>query len=144
MEGLGQAYKYKEKDLHNKEITGFFASSEDTAPEINEFFFQWNAYRGKNKTRDRGVTMDTPLLKSYGKFINNGMNAIEAKFLPESRYSAKISIEACDDKFVRIFIYENIETLIIESPKITQAVKEIFELVWKGLDGKYEKPTTCT
>lgn len=142
MEGLRQAYKYKEKELHNKEITGFFASNEDATPEINEFFFQWNEYKEKNNTRVRGITVDTPLLKSYGKFINKGMNTIEAKFLPESLYSAKISIEACDDKFVRIFIYESVETLIIESPKVTRAVKEIFELVWKSLEGKYDHPST--
>lgn len=140
MEGLKQAYKHKEKELYNKEIVGFFASNEDATEEVNNFFLEWNEYKEKHNTRVRGVTVDTPLLKSFGKFINKGMHTITAKFLPESMYSAKISIEVCDNKFVRIFMYESVETLIIESPKVASAVKEIFELVWKSLEGKYDKP----
>lgn len=140
MEGMRQAYKYKEKELYNKEIVGFFASNEDAALEVNNFFLEWNEYKEKHNTKVRGITVDTPLLRSFGKFIGEGKNII--KFLPESLYSAKISIEACDDKFVRIFMYESVETLIIESPKVTRAVKEIFELVWKSLEGKYDQPST--
>lgn len=142
MEGLRQAYKYKEKELHNKEIVGFFASNEDATPEVNDFFLEWNEYKEKHNTRVRGVTVDTPLLKSFGKFINKGMHTITAKFLPENMYNAKISIEVCDNRFVRIFMYESVETLIIESPKVASAVREIFELVWKSLEGKYDKPST--
>jgi hypothetical protein len=140
LDGLRQAYKYREKELHNKDITGFFASNEDATPEVNEFFLKWNEYKEKNNTRVRGITVDSPLLKSFDKFINRDMHTITAKFLPESMYSAKVSIEACDDKFVRIFLYESVETLIVESPKFTKAIKEIFELVWKSLEGKYDKP----
>ncbi len=140
LDGLKQAYKYREKELHDKEITGFFASNEDATPEVNEFFLKWNEYKEKNNTRVKGITVDTPLLKSFDKFINKDMHTITAKFLPESMYSAKVSIEACDDKFVRIFLYESVETLIVESPKFTKAIKEIFELVWKSLEGKYDKP----
>lgn len=140
MEGLKQAYQYREKELHNKEIVGFFASNDDATPEVNDFFLKWNEYKEKHNTRVRGVTVDTPLLKSFGKFINKGMHTITAKFLPENMYSAKISIEACDDQFVRIFLYESVETLIVESPKFNQAIREIFEIVWKSLEGKYDKP----
>lgn len=140
LEGLKQAYGYKEKELHNKEIVGFFASNEDSTPEVEEFFMEWNEYKEKHNTKVRGVTVDTPLLKSFGKFIGKGTNTITAKFLPKSMYSAKISIEACDDQFVRIFLYESVESLIVESPKFTKAIKEIFELVWKSLEGKYDEP----
>lgn len=140
IDGLRQAYKYKEKELHGKDIVGFFASNEDASPEVNEFFFEWNEYKEKYNTRVRGVTVDTPLLKSFDKYINKNMHTITAKFLPESMYSAKISIEACDNQFVRIFLFESIETLIIESPKFAQAISEIFEIVWKSLEGKYDKP----
>lgn len=142
LEGLRQAYQYREKDLHNKEIVGFFASNEDATPEVNNFFLQWNEYKEKNNTKVKGITVDTPLLKSFDKFINKDSRTITAKFLPESLYSSKISIEACDDRFVRIFLYESVETLIVESPKFTLAIKEIFELVWKSLEGKYDSPAT--
>ncbi|MFZ2154455.1 MAG: helix-turn-helix domain-containing protein [Candidatus Moraniibacteriota bacterium] len=139
-EGLKQAYQYREKELYNKEITGFFASNADATPEVNDFFLKWNDHREKHHIKARGVTVDTPLLKSFNRFINSDTGAVTAKFLPESLYSSKISIEACDDQFVRIFIYESVETLIVQSPKFTKAIKEIFELVWKSLEGKYDKP----
>jgi hypothetical protein len=63
-----------------------------------------------------------------------------AKFLPPEMYSAKTSIESCDDQFVRIVLMESVQTLVIESPKLAKALREVFEIVWKGLEGKYDVP----
>lgn len=143
MEGLRQAYKYKEKELYGKEIVGFLASNEDASPEVHKYFMEWNENKKKHGTRVRGITVDSPDLKPYGQFIQEGENsANNLKFLPKKMYNAKVSVESCDNQFVRIFLFESIETLIIESPKFTVAVKEIFELVWKSLEGKYDKPST--
>ncbi len=142
MEGLRQAYQYREKELHDKEIVGFFASNEDASPEVHEYFMEWNEYKEKHGTRVRGLTVDSPDLMPYGKFINEGMKSISVKFLPKNLYDSKVSIESCDGKFVRIFLFESVETLIIESPKFATAVKEIFELTWKALPYEQNKPTT--
>lgn len=142
IEGLKQAYQYKQKELFNKEIVGFFASNEDSSPAVNDFFLDWSAYREKHDIAVRGLTVDTPDLKPFSKFLEGATNMLDVKFLPQKLYNSKISIEACDEKFVRIFLFESVETLIVESPKFAIAIKEIFELLWTLLGDKYQKPSS--
>jgi predicted transcriptional regulator len=142
VEGLRQAYRYKQKELHGKEIVGFFTSNEDASPAVMQVFLEWNEYKESHHTHVRGITVDTPHLKPFAKFIGEEMNSIQAKFLPPEIYSAKVSIESCDNQFVRICLIESIETLIIESPKFALAIKEILEITWKNLEGQYDQPTT--
>jgi len=142
VEGLRQAYRYKQKELHGKEIVGFFTSNEDASPAVTQVFLEWNEYKESHNTSVRGITVDTPQLKPFAKFIDGEINSIKAKFLPPEIYSAKVSIESCNNQFVRICLIESVETLIIESPKFALAIKEILELIWKNLEGKYDKPTT--
>ena len=69
------------------------------------------------------------------------MDDIIIRFLPDDLYDSKVSIESCDDQFVKITLFESVQTLIIESPKLAKALHEVFELTWKGLGEKYDKPT---
>lgn len=141
VEGLRQAYEYKKKDLHDKEIVGFFASAEDASPGVMQVFLEWNEYKEKHGPKVRGLTVDTPSNQPFAKFLEPIKGSIEAKFMPPDLYSAKCSIESCDNRFVRICLIESAQTLIIESPKFAEAVKETFELLWKALEGKYDAPT---
>lgn len=142
VDGLRQAYQYRQKELHGKTIVGFFASAEDASPEENQVFYEWNEYRERYGVNTRGLTVDSPTLASYAKWISSPEARFAAKFLPESLYSAKVSIESCDDQFVRIVLMESVQTLVVESPKLATALREVFEIAWKGLAGKYDKPTT--
>ncbi len=141
IEGLRQAYDYKKKELHEKNIVGFFANPEDASSEVNEVFYEWNEYKERHHTHVMGLTVDTPTLKPYAKWLLPETTEITGKFLPENMYSAKVSIESCDDQFVRIALIESVQSLIIESPKLAKALREVFEITWKGLEGKYDKPT---
>jgi len=141
VEGLRQAYDYKKKELHNKEIVGFFASSEDASPEVSKVFLDWNEYKEKYGPNVRGLTVDNSTLTSYANFFKPGHGRIDAKFMPPDLYSARVSIESCDNLFVRICLIGSVQTLIIESPEFAKALKETFELLWKSLEGKYDKPT---
>ncbi len=140
VEGLKQAYGYKEKELQGKNIVGFFASAEDISPEVNQVFFDWNEYIERHKTRVRGLTVDSLTLKPYTKWLLPKDSQITMKYLPQEMYSAKTSIESCDDQFVRICLMESVQTLIIESPKLAKALREVFEITWRELKGKYDEP----
>lgn len=142
MDGLHQAYQYRQKDLHGKEIVGFFASNDDSPKAVTDYFLEWNQYRQKRGTRVRGITVDVPDLKNFSKFLEEGLDVTSLKFLPRNVYNSKISIESCDQQFVRILLFESVETLIIESPKLAVAIKEIFEIVWKTMEGKFDEPIT--
>lgn len=139
-DGMRQAYDYKKRELHGKEIVGFFASPEDASPEVTKVFLEWNEYKEKYGPKVRGLTVDNSNLKDYAKYLEPDKGSIEAKFLPPELYSAKVSIESCDKKFVRICLIESAQTLIIESPKFAVALGETFELLWRALEGKYDRP----
>lgn len=139
-EGVRQAYEYKKRELHGKEIVGFFASPEDASPEVTKVFLEWNEYKEKYGPKVRGLTVDTPILGSYSDFLTPGKGSITAKFMPPDLYSAKASIETCDGQFVRICLIESAQALIIESPKFAEALQQVFELLWKALEGKYDRP----
>lgn len=132
--GLRQAYQYKQKELHNKEIVGFFASPDDATPEVLKVFHEWNEYKERHNTKVRGLSPQNVLaLKQFEKFFNQETTAIDAKFLPPNMYNAKVSIESCDSQFVRICLVESAQTLIIESPKFAFALKQVFEMLWKSI-----------
>jgi hypothetical protein len=142
LDGLRQAHEYRQKELHGKETVSFFAANDDATSDVTQYLLHFNEYREKHNMYVRGVTVDNPNLKPYSKFIAEGIGTMTTKFLPQKMYNSKISIESCDNQFVRIFLFESVETLIIESPKFATAIKEIFELVWKSMAGKYDKPET--
>jgi len=142
VEGLKQAYEYREKDLHGKNIVGFFASAEDISLEVNQVFFNWNEYIERHKTHVRGLTVDSATLKPYVKWLLPKDSQVTMKYLPQEIYSANTSIESCNDQFVRICLMESVQMLIIESPKLAKALREVFEITWKELKGKYDEPKT--
>jgi DNA-binding MarR family transcriptional regulator len=139
-EGIRQAYDYKKRELHNKEIVGFFASGEDIAPQVNKVLLDWNEYREKHGTKARGLTVDHATLAPYARFLDPLKGRFQAKFMPPELYSARVSIESCDKQFVRICLMESVQVLVIESPKFAVAIAEVFELLWKSLEGKYDQP----
>lgn len=140
-EGLRQAYRYKQESLHGKEIVGFYSKADENTPkDVLEVFFEWNAYKEKHKTCVRSLSVDDPFLKDFTQFLQPGTTTIRSKYLPPELYNAKASIESCGD-FVRICLTDSAQALIIESPKFADALRQIFELVWQSLKGKYDTPT---
>ena len=142
VEGLRQAYQYRQKELQNKEITGFFSSNEDSSTQVTEFFQNWHIYREKHNIKIRGLTVDAPDLKPFAKIIKDRSSALDLKFLPRNVYNSRISIESCDNKFVRLFLFDSVEILIIESAKFAEAINEIFELLWKTIPDRQELPSS--
>lgn len=139
--GLQQAYQHRRKELQNKQVVGFFASAEDASDELNQVFYEYNAYRERHNIQTKGLTVDTANLESYTQWLKSDTSHNVFKFLPADLYDSKVSIESCDDQFVRITLFESVQTIIIESPKLAKALREVFELTWKGIGDKYDKPT---
>ncbi len=138
--GMKQAYNYRLKEFHNKEIVGFFARFQDVGQELDkEVFIPWNEYKEKNNMRVRGFTVDDPNLQTYARFLGGEAKTITAKYLPESIYSADSSLEIFDWG-VRIAIMESKQAIIIESNKLASSLKQVFELLWQKTKGEYDKP----
>jgi DNA-binding MarR family transcriptional regulator len=139
VEGLKQAYEYKIKDFMGKEIVGFFARANALDHDLNEkVFFPWNEAKVANNISVRGFTVDDPKLSPYKKFFGTERGRINAKFLPESLYSADCSVEIFDWA-VRIVIMRSKQAVIIESSDLAHAMQQIFELLWTKTGGEFEK-----
>ncbi len=143
IDGFRQGYFYRENELHEKKIAGFFASPEDASSEVLKVVLDINEYNMRHKISVRGLTVDKPNLKTFEKYIGSETSIIKAKYLPPELYSAKVSIESCDDKFVRICLLENTQILIIESPKFAEAIRESVDLILNSLEGKYDTPESA-
>lgn len=140
LSGMKQAYDYRLKEFHNKEIVGFFARATELDEELNkEVFFPWNEYKLKNNIKVRGFTPDNETLQPYEKYFKNKINPLVLKYLPDEIYTADCSLEAFDFG-VRIVIMQSKQAMIIESEKFANVMKQIFELLWDKTKGEYDKP----
>jgi len=143
VEGIKQAYDYRLKEFHNKEIVGFFAKATEVDSELSEkVFFPWNEYKKDHNIDIRAFTPDDTSLQEYNRFFTSksGEGKIFARFLPNNLYTADTSFEMFDWG-VRVVIMESKQALIIESEKLAHAMKEVFELLWTRTEGEYDKPS---
>ena len=142
VDGMKQAYDYRLKEFHGKEIVGFFARTNDISPELSEkVFYPWNEYKQKHGINVRGFTPDDAGLQSYDKFLSaDGKGGkILARFLPESMYGADCSLEIFEWG-VRIVIMSSKQALIIESEKFARTMTDVFELLWDKTKGEFRNP----
>lgn len=143
VEGIRQGYWHRQKELHNKEVVGFFASAEDISPALMQVFLEWSEHRKRHNIMLRGLTVDHPSIQPFEKFWGEE-GKIVTKFMPPELYSAQVSIESCGGQLVKICIMESAQMLVIESPKFAKALAETFELLWTSLECKYDAPTQIT
>jgi DNA-binding MarR family transcriptional regulator len=140
VQGIKQAYEYKIKDFYGKEIVGFFARADAVDQVLHtEVFLPWNEQKAKNGISVRGFTVDDPKLEEYKQFFGKQKGTINAKFLPESLYSADCSFEAFEWG-VRIVIMHSKQALILESGEFALAMKQIFELLWQKTKDEFKEP----
>ncbi len=140
LEGMKQAYAYRLKEFHDKEIVGFFARFQDIGEELDkEVFLPWNEYKEKHNMKVRGFTPDDKSLQHYSRFLSGEAKTITAKYLPTSLYNSDSSIEVFDWG-IRIVIMESKQAIIIESDKLARTLKQVFELLWQKTKGEYDEP----
>lgn len=140
-EGIKQAYDYRLKEFHNKEIVGFFARLDEVSDDLTEkVFLPWNKYKKEHCINVRGFTADDKKLQTYSDFFTSSDDEgkILARFLPESLYTADTSLEIFDWG-VRIVIMDSKQALVMESEKFARTMKEIFELLWSKTEGEFDK-----
>jgi len=142
LEGIKQAYDYRLKEFHHKEIIGFFARATEIDAELTEkVFVPWNEYKKEHQIKVRGFTPDDESLQVYSRFLSGTLDdgKMHARFLPSSLYSADSSLEIFDWG-VRIVIMDSKQAMILESEKFARAMKEIFEMLWVRTEGAFDTP----
>lgn len=131
LQGLKDALFYRVNDMKEKTITGFFSKDPGLSKSVLDIFTKFNKALIERNTIVNGITPEGPdqrkYQKEYPEFYKN------LSFAPQEDYSAEISIEATDD-FIRIIDGVEMKAVIIESKRVADAVKQIFNIVKRGYD----------
>ena len=75
-------------------------------------------------------------LKDFEKYIQN--ETFTPKFIPKDTYSSNASFEFFPN-FVKIIFFDTSVAVIIESPTVAKAMRQIFEMLWSRLGTEYDK-----
>ncbi|MHB8652193.1 MAG: TrmB family transcriptional regulator [Minisyncoccota bacterium] len=134
--GLKQALMYGLRELHGGEIVGFYANPDFTTKESHEASLEFNDYRVAHNITIRGLLTDTGTLKDFEKYIQN--ETFTSKFVPKETYSSNASFEFFPN-FVKIIFFDTSVAVIIESPTVAKAMRQIFEMLWSRLGTEYDK-----
>ena len=130
LSGIKEAIYYKSKEMSGEEIVGFYATTEDASSELMELFNPW-----PKDMREAGINFKviTPEHETTKRYTDpNNQYGHKVKTIPYSLYSSKSSLEA-GDTFVRIVLFKEQQSVIIESPELADSVKQIFNMVWSKL-----------
>lgn len=120
-EGLKEALGYKIKDLKDSVIDGFWAKNSGLPVTTFDIFEQWGKKLEKNLVSIEGVTPEHESTKIYAEKNKKLILA------PLNDYSSDISIEATKN-FIRIVDPHELKAIIIENPRVVEALKQIFAL----------------
>lgn len=142
--GVEQALMYRIKEYHGGEILAFLSDPEFADASLLPATLAFNEYRDRHGIKVRGFATDSKELREMGfeKFFNlkdPKHASIDAKILPKDLYSSNASFEFYPD-FVKIIFFATAQSVIIESPIVARAMRQIFELLWSRIgEGEFEK-----
>ncbi len=118
--------------MAGKEYLGFYAKIDTHTPqEFIEFSYRWSQALFDNGTTMRGLAPDDVSLKRYR--AEDHQLGRRFKKIPVEEYSSTSSIDV-GDTFVRIFMNNQLQAVIIENPDLAKTMREIFEMLWKRLN----------
>lgn len=135
-EGMKQALMYKIKELHNTEIVGFYADPDFAANENYVPAYEFNDYRMAHNIAVRGLVTETKTLLGFEKYLQD--KTFVPKFISKDMYSSNASFEFYPN-FVKILFWDTSIGVIIESPTVAKAMRQIFEMLWSRLGDEYDK-----
>jgi HTH-type transcriptional regulator, sugar sensing transcriptional regulator len=137
MSGVKEAYDKLLKEAVGKEYVGFYAHTKDAPRELLEYFDEYNEKHRRLKLKRRGITVDHPEIRK--KYLTpefqKKYNA-KLKVLPIEMYNSNISIEAFRNSTF-IFSHRYLQGIILENPDVANVIRQIFEIVWKQGEKRY-------
>lgn len=125
-----RAFLNQTKIMAGKEIVGFYAHAGDASKETLVFIGEYNDELKHRKIRTRGIVPDHPNLKYYRD--TDAEYGRTMKIVPFDEYSAPISLDIAE-KHVMFVEFKNLQATLIESERIANTMRQIFEMLWKQL-----------
>ena len=144
VEGIRQALFHRVKETHDTEILGFYADASFASLSLLPVTLEYNEYRVAHNIKARGIVTDTKELREMGfdKFFNlkdQASSAFNAKIVSKDIYSSNASFEFYEN-FIKIIFFDTAISVIIESPTVARAMRQIFEMLWTRIpEGEFNK-----
>ncbi len=132
-EGEGEVKEslfYRIEELKGTEDVGFFAKAEEISPFLIKSSHQWREESKHRNIKVKGIAPFHPTLEEFRKTDKNLDQVF--KSIPISLYSSNCSIDATD-LFVRIVLFNENQSVIIENKEIVKTIKQIFNICWESI-----------
>ncbi|MEN9558604.1 MAG: hypothetical protein RL141_973 [Candidatus Parcubacteria bacterium] len=135
--GVQEMYQRLFNDKTAKDGIAFYAHGRDTSSEIMNYWIEVNKEFMKRGIKRRAVTTDDPSIKDYLESKITPPEFMRLKALSPTIYDSNISIEVFGSH-THILSHKYLQGIVINNPDIADALKQIFEIVWKGAPGKVQ------
>jgi HTH-type transcriptional regulator, sugar sensing transcriptional regulator len=114
----------------------------ETLVTFNEKFFDWDGYfkahfmpkRKENKIWARILFRDTPEMRAVGQQVEEYLSRV--KFVPSEKFKIGIEMVLYGSDKVGMVSYDEEIAIIIESKKIYDTQKSLFEVIWESVGEK--------
>jgi sugar-specific transcriptional regulator TrmB len=128
-QGIKEVYKDTLK-YPDQEICAWFS---EAFLNFDEAFFykHYIPHRINKKISVRAIFPDSAEMKKFASLDEKHLR--RSKMVPKEKFSMPVEISLYGKRKIGIMAYEEQIGLIIDSPKIHEALKNIFELMWSGL-----------
>jgi sugar-specific transcriptional regulator TrmB len=123
--GIKEAMHYRIDDLKDSIDEGFWAKHVGMSSKIVEIQDNWIEASQKNNISFGGVTPDHPSTREYAEKYKSLFK--DFLFAPIQDYSSDISIDVTKE-FVRIVDGHELKAIIIENPRVVEALRQILKL----------------
>ena len=133
VEGMRQAYEYRQSELANMEFVGFYGSAIELDAALEKIVYDWNQENVRFGITSRTIVPADPSLREFRKLDRRHLRSV--KKIPIREYSSALSIEVTSF-FVRISLYEGKQSIILDHQSVALTFRQIFEMLWKLLPQK--------
>ena len=131
--GIKDSLNYKIDAMKNKDFLGFYSDLQNPDMKLLDLMISWSDQCVKNKIGAKVIAPDSPSSRTWIKETKNKYSK-GLKLVNKKLWSSAVSMEVGDD-FIRIIDTKDLQATIVDNRKVAEAFKEIFEMVWNGVDG---------
>jgi hypothetical protein len=133
VEGMRQAYGYRHEELAGSEFVGFYGSAIRLDASLENIIAEWNAENTRMHITSRTLVPNDPSLRTFRALDKKHLRSV--KKIPADEYTSELSIEITS-LFVRISLYGEKQSIILEGSSVVLTFRQIFEMLWKLLPQK--------
>lgn len=126
IDGVKEAIAYNINSLKDKTLIGFWAKADNITEPMKELYLKNVQALKKRNVTVKGITPADESVEIYKKEYS--LENYHIKTLPKDKYAPDVSIEIADE-FVRIVDPIELKAIVIENPRLTDALRQIFKLV---------------